>query len=161
MKLHSTSVIVIRTTTIIIPYGGYPRGVFQSLQTTFFLWFLDSKACRLPKNWAWSLHTKMHFFIPKACRLNFWNAKACRPNIFQGKASLFNKFLKVPVKYIILFTSHAFPQQTHYPSFIDLCLKVEQSLQLYGENWKPADYFFQGAEACRLLFLGGQKTTKI
>ena len=120
---------------------------FQSLQTT--------------KKWAWSLHTKMHFFIPKACRLNFWNAKACRPNIFQGKASLFNKFLKVPVKYIILFTSHAFPQQTHYPSFIDLCLKVEQSLQLYGENWKPADYFFQGAEACRLLFLGGQKTTKI
>ena len=30
-----------------------------------------------------------------------------------------------------------------------------------GETAKPADYFFKEAEACRLLFLGGQKTTKI
>ena len=85
------------------------------------------------------------FFIPKACRLNFEMPKPAWPNIFQGKASIFNKFLKVPVTYIILFTSHAFPQQTHYPSFIDLCLKVEQSLQLYGGKLK----------ACRLLFSRG------
>ncbi len=30
-----------------------------------------------------------------------------------------------------------------------------------GKTAKPADYFFKEAEACRLLFLGGQKTTKI
>ena len=30
-----------------------------------------------------------------------------------------------------------------------------------GKTEKPADYFFKEAEACRLLFLGGQKTTKI
>ena len=125
--------------------GGYPRGVCRSLQTTFFLWFLDSKACRLPKNGPEACIPKCIFLYPKPADLIFEMPKPADQIFFRGKARFLNKYLKAPIKHIILFTSHIFPQQTNYifnPSFIDPYLKVEQSLHFYGENCK----------ACRLLF---------
>ena len=126
-------------------YRGYPRGVCQSLQTTFFLWFLDSKACRLPKNGPEACIPKCIFLYPKPADLIFEMPKPADQIFFRGKARFLNKYLNAPIKHIILFTSHIFPQQTNYifnPSFIDPYLKVEQSLHFYGENCK----------ACRLLF---------
>ena len=124
---------------------GYPRGVCQSLQTTFFLWFLESKACRLPKNGAEACIPTCIFLYPKPADLIFEMPKPADQIFFRGKARFLNKYLKAPIKHIILFTSHIFPQQTNYifnPSFIYPYLKVEQSLHFYGENCK----------ACRLLF---------
>ena len=122
------------------PTGGVPKPADHLFSLIFRV-----ESLQTTKKCGWSLHNKMHFSIPKACRLNFRNAKACRPNIFQSKAHFFNKFLEVPVKHIILFTSHVFPKQTNYtfnPTFIDPCLKVEQRLHLYGENCKACRLFF-------------------
>ena len=126
-------------------YRGYSRGGCRSLQTTFFLWFLESKACRLPKNGAEACIPTCIFLYPKPADLIFEMPKPADQIFFRGKARFLNKYLKAPIKHIILFTSHIFPQQTNYifnPSFIDPYLKVEQSLHFYGENCK----------ACRLLF---------
>ena len=114
------------------------RGVYQggsrNLQTTFFLRFVKSEACRLPKNMAKACIPKCIFIWQKPADLNFEGPKPADQIFFKAKPVFLNKFLKVPVKHKIQFTSHVFPQQTHYrfyPSFIDPCLKVRKSLHLH------------------------------
>ena len=109
------------------------------------------------------LQLRTIFLYPKPADLIFEMPKPADQIFFRGKARFLNKYLKAPIKHIILFTSHIFPQQTNYifnPSFIYPYLKVEQSLHFYGENCKACRLFFKGAEACRLLFLGGRRPQK-
>ena len=54
---------------------------------------------------------------------------------------------------------HVFPQQTNYtfnPLFIEPCLKVEQSLHFYVDNWKASDCFLKGLKTAYYLFYGAE-----
>ena len=71
---------------------GYPRGVCQSLQTTFFLWFLDSKACRLPKNGPEACIPKCIFLYPKPADLIFEMPKPADQIFFRAKPAFLTNF---------------------------------------------------------------------